>query len=121
MKNACEIISDIYINYKKGLIIIKNNPKNFADFPEAGKGEYFWSMIMKDHNFEGCYGASWIITPEEADSLHAQVEKDQVNPPGYQISGESSLFAKSSSQSGHNCFTWARAKIKSHSQSEYPT
>lgn len=105
---------DILIQKGKGLVLIKDDPKHFADYSEEERKRYFWVMIMKDANFqEGCRGASWIIAPEEAEFLHEKVNASRSDPPAYQILGEHSLIAKSTSQSGHNCFTWAKEMIKS--------
>lgn len=99
-----------------GLVIIKNEPKNLADYPRDVRERYFWIEIMKDKDMakpEGCQGASWIITPEEAQQLDETIRVDKANPPSYLLPGDKSLLPKSSSQSGHNCFTWSRQKILS--------
>ncbi len=67
---------------------------------------------MKDSEIEeACHGASWIILPTEAQMLDDAVLVDEKNPPKYDIIGVNGIIASSSS-SGHNCFSWARTKIK---------
>ncbi len=96
-----------------GLVILKEDIKTYSDYDEDQRTRYFWTFIMKDSELEeGCHGASWIISPAEAQMLHDAVLADEKNPPEYQIMGENSIIASSSFQSGHNCFSWARTKIK---------
>ena len=106
-------VPDYKFQQGEGLILIKDDKKTFADYSDDERERYFWAMIMKDKNFEeGCQGASWIITVEEGDKLHKKILEEQKNPPAYQLAGDRSAIASSSSQTGHNCFTWAREKIK---------
>ncbi len=60
---------------------------------------------------EEVYSISWSITKQQATALHNDILKDKANPPKYQVSGDASLVAKSSSVEGHSCFTWAREKL----------
>ncbi len=57
------------------------------------------------------YSISWSITKQQATALHNDILKDKQNPPTYQVSGNTSLVAKSISIEGHSCFTWAREKL----------
>ena len=60
---------------------------------------------------EEVYSISWSITRSQAELLHQDILQDKSNPPDYQVSGDKSLVAKSSSNEGHSCFTWAREKL----------
>jgi hypothetical protein len=60
---------------------------------------------------EALYAHTWTITRAQANALHAEIERDQANPPQYQVSGDRSLIAKSYKKEGHSCFSWARAKL----------
>ncbi len=96
-----------------GLVIPKEDIKTYSDYDEDQRTRYFWTFIMKDSELEeGCHGASWIISLAEAQMLDDDVLVDVKNPPEYNIIGENGIIASSSS-SGHNCFSWARTKIKS--------
>jgi len=68
----------------------------------------FKKEILKD---EEVYGLAWSITYEQAVELNEDILNDQKNPPIYQVSGDKSLIAKSSSNEGHSCFSWAREKL----------
>lgn len=59
---------------------------------------------------------TWSINPEDGETLIRNIEKDQQNPPLFSIFGEKSILAGSSACSsstnrGHNCFTYAKEKI----------
>lgn len=96
------------IKRKKGLVVIKEKECDFSD-PLDERKQFFWAMIMKDQSMdEGCEGLSWALTDAQAEALHQAAIESQNNPPDYQISGNHSFFASSSSQTGHNCYTWAR-------------
>lgn len=60
---------------------------------------------------EEVYSISWSITKQQVIALHNDILRDKANPPKYQISGDASLIAKSTSVEGHSCFTWAREKL----------
>ena len=62
-------------------------------------------------NGEEVYSISWSITKQQATALHNDILKDKENPPTYQISGDTSLVAKSLSWEGHSCFSWACEKL----------
>jgi len=104
--------SAIPIKKGSGLVITKEYTLEMANNDADTQARTFWAEMVNDiDKEEGCYGASWVISDEHAQQLHKEVLKDQTSPPDYQLSGEHGIFAKSSSQSGHNCYTWAKAKI----------
>lgn len=57
------------------------------------------------------YVQSWGITDTQADNLHLDVLQDSKRTFNYQVSGDKSIFAKSTSHEGHSCFSWAREKL----------
>jgi hypothetical protein len=59
---------------------------------------------------------TWYIAKEDAVNLISDIKKDKDNPPKFNILGEGSLLTGSSAYSsstdrGHNCFTYAKEKI----------
>jgi len=93
---------------KKGLVVIKEEDYSTSK-SESDQSNFFWGMVMSDKNMDqGCQGLSWSITKSHAQTLHDNVLEEQKNPPDYQLAGDHSAAASSSSQSGHNCYTWAR-------------
>lgn len=59
----------------------------------------------------------WAISKEDAGRLIEAITKDKKNPPVFNIFGKESLITASSAQSsskerGHNCFTYAKEKIR---------
>jgi len=62
-------------------------------------------------NNEEVYKRAWSITKQQAELLHEDIRKEQTTPPIYQVSGDKSLIAKSSSREGQSCFSWAREKL----------
>lgn len=59
----------------------------------------------------------WHINKRDAQRLISAIEKDQKKPPIFNIFGKNSIFAGSSAvasskEKGHNCFTYAKAKIQ---------
>ncbi len=96
-----------------GMVITKEKklPTNFFD-EEEQITRYFWTEILGDmEQKQGCEGLSWNILQKEAEQLQKDVAADKKNPPDYQISGDLSFFGKSTSNSGHSCYTWARRKL----------
>jgi len=100
------------VKRRAGCVVIKETLGAQAEYDEAKYQRYFWANILKDiEQAQGCSGASWIITAEQAEALDAAVRADHITPPDYQISGDAGFLAASSSQSGHNCYTWSRKKL----------
>jgi len=76
--------------------------------------KYFWSALMReDERDKPCHSLSWRIELKKADVLHTSILKQVHNPPEYQVSGDASLFAASSDQRAHNCYTWCRKELLS--------
>ncbi len=88
----------------KSLIYIK--PEVIIDLEDARV-----ALLEDILRGEEVYSISWSITKQQVIGLHNDILRDKANPPRYQISGSTSLIAKSSSAEGHSCFTWAREKL----------
>ncbi len=69
--------------------------------------------MMKIGAVEDLKCQSWIIPNEAARKLLDSVEADVSKDIHYALPGNRSLFSWSSSQKGHNCYTWAREKLLS--------
>lgn len=96
-----------------GRVVIKKVKNDRSQYDEEALAFFFWSSLMSDDNAEQqCHGLSWHISPNEAAALQRAIKQDQANPPDYHILGARSLVAASSSQSGDNCYTWARRKVR---------
>ena len=67
------------------------------------------------YNSDGWYKKSWAVTAKQASTLIANIKEDEFKTIPYSISGIESVSGSSnsgSSKSGHNCFTWARQKLR---------
>ena len=99
---------DLFIdqNSTEGKALIRIQPDLVCPVGEAK--ERFANDIL---NNEEVYNLAWSIDKQQAESLHEDILKDRDNPPVYQVSGDKSLIAKSSSKEGQSCFSWARHKL----------
>ncbi len=57
------------------------------------------------------YSKSWSLPRSKVQLLLEDIEKDKQKVFKYAYLGNRSVFTKSSSVQGHNCFTWAREKL----------
>lgn len=99
---------DLFINKEssEGRALIYIKPEVVVDLQDARM-----TLLENILKREEVYSISWSIIKQQANALHTDILRDKANPPKYQVSGDSSLIAKSSSAEGHSCFTWAREKL----------
>jgi|GEM_PF-2580360 len=82
--------------------------KTFQNIDPKEMKTVFCKDLMKQ---EKVYCKSWSITHTQALSLIQDIQQDKIKMIKYYVSGDKSIFVKSTSNDGHSCFTWAREKL----------
>ncbi len=96
-----------------GIVKKKENKLPIEHYDNDQLERFFWTSVLGDiEKNQGCEGLSWSILSTEAENLKKAIAEDESDPPDYQISGDVGIFAKSPSNSGHSCYTWARKKLR---------
>lgn len=78
-----------------------------ANYPKQEHQDYFKRYVFSKHT----QGFSWILSKQLLEKLDTRIRAEQGDASAYHISGESASTPKLSSQSGHNCYTWARRQL----------
>ncbi len=82
--------------------------RSLDDVDPEQMGLVFRRDLMKQATF---YHQSWSISYEKVQILIEDVDGDKRKRIEYCMSGSESLYAKSSYNNPHSCFTWAREKL----------